>query len=1215
MIYKLSNQQEMQQYSPNYVGKFLCKFSTDEGFAKRNNPKQKYKLNILSIPLQKIKDIKFYQKRLFVIGGGALQEGRTLLCKVKKGEEEIYKMYNKYGYIEHVFDELWYFLINAGYVKLRVNFVDLGPEKKTITLAEIQVFITDKALNDNYELKILRYNRKTGIKNDMPKYEKYQQQQLFHQEEIRMEHQRFARLSLLLMFDFMNIQVETPALVKSDKQFKIFFTQYCYFHERYKSQPVNQLMKSYHRPIIDSQDYFKAYINNKHFYNKLFSLELIKKLALSKQGSSKYLSNNQPYKPKMEKIHPLFHVQFQRVAVAFYQAILSFIRRSMSSVVKQQQPSYSDYVLKTIFLSTIPVQNNYLNDELYQDQHQNFIEARETISNNLNEDCGVELLSDEKVKIYEDSKNQILDYFYVDYVVKVDKNKNQRDYETLLKQEQESYYEETKLQQKKQNEDILQQDLNNIFVANIQLQEYNTPKQMLSQLKQHQKQALYWMLLREGHIIDQTQDQKQKLSPLWQQLKLLNGDTIYVNTFTGKISKEFIPVQETKGGILADEMGLGKTIMALALILETHKKGQQTLIVVPKSVLLQWEKEIQTHSKPRSLQVLVYYKQQSRSQKIKLKDYDIILTTYAILASDYSIWTQINEMEQEQQQKLDQPQQELELEQQEQQQQQPKQQQQKQQQKKQPLKKQSQKHKHSISQEEDSSNSMQSDSISDQSISYSISLNKISEEQKEEGKPQQKKKKLTQKQLEKAKNENNLFKLNYYRVILDEAHNIKTRSTLQTRSAISLQSQFRWCLTGTPMQNKHDDLFSLLQFLQVETFSEYFWWNTYINKEENEDDQQRILAQILQPIILRRTKNSQQFEGLQQVIENIHWVELDQKERMLYKKLLSGSQNLFKSFVKNTSNQSYVHIFQIINKLRVACNHPQLALKDINLQQTPLEKVLDKIDKFFMEKTHNGNKITEEYKQNLIENIKNGSITECLICTKSQISVFSLSSCGHIYCKECFGETVVKLKNCPSCRTKLTIQDLIDVVVENENVFEELQSLQFGLSSKLEAVIKETKVIKQKKEKVLIFTQWIEMIGLLENQFKDSGIIAYRITGSMTVDKREKIIKNFKEQQDVTALILSLRATSTGLNLTMASNVFLVDPWWNPAIEDQAIGRADRIGQQNQVKVVRFLCRNTIEQQINLLHQKKKFYIKRALSNNQQKEQELEDFKFLLFQE
>ncbi|CAD8115976.1 unnamed protein product [Paramecium sonneborni] len=1206
------NQQIEQECSLFYIGKFLCNFKTDEGFAKMDNSKQKYKIKTQSIPLQRIKDIKFPQKRLFVVGGGNLQEGKTVTCKVKKGEEDIFKLYNKFGYIEHVFDEQWYFLINAGYVKLQINFTQLNAQISTITLTEISVFMTEQAINDNYELKILRFNRKNKGQRRIIGNEKQGQIQIQNQEEIKMEHQRFARLSLLLMFDFMNIQVETPALVKSDKQFKIFFSQYCYFHEKYNSQPINQLMKSYHRPIIENQEYFNNYINNKQFYNKLFNREQIKKLALLKDDKQGYLSNRMPYKPQIEKIHPLFHLQFQRVAIAFYEAILSFIRRTMNSVVKQQQSSYSDYILKTIFLSTFPIQeNNYFNDEQNLEQQQNFIQSRQTISNNLNENSGVELLSDENLRIYEDSKNQILDYFYIDYVIQEENPKKQS--LNILKKQQESYFEETKLQLQKQNEEIQQQDLNDIFVLAKQLNEYNTPSKMQSQLKKHQKEALYWMLVREGYINNSSEDQKQQLSPLWQQIKLLNGETFYVNTFTAKISKQFVPIQETKGGILADEMGLGKTLMALALILETQKKGQQTLIVVPKSVLLQWEKEIQTHSKPSSLKVLVYYKQQSRSLKIKIQDYDIILTTYAILASDYSIWTQINNLNQDQEQDY----------------QQQKQKKQKQQQKKNT--KQSQKSNFiEVEDDEDDEddeydeyeeyeeNSNFIDLTSNHSEFDLISVYKMQEELKDEDykeKQQPKKKKLTAKQIQKAKKENNLFKQNYYRVILDEAHNIKSRFTLQSKSAIALKSQFRWCLTGTPMQNKHDDLFSLLQFLQVETFSEYFWWNTYVNKEENEDDQQRILAQILQPIILRRTKNSQQFEDLQQVVENIHWVELNQKERILYQKLLSGSQSLFNNIVKNTLNQSYIHIFQIINKLRLACNHPQLALKDINLEKTPLDSVLEKIDKFFNEKSQNGNKITEEYKQNLIENIKNGSFTECLICTKNQITIFSLSSCGHIYCNECFQETVTKLKNCPSCRTKLTIQDLIEVGVENETNFEELKDLSYGLSSKLTSIVNETKLIQQNKEKVLIFTQWIEMIGLLENQFQENGILAYRITGQMTVDKREKIINNFKEQQNVTALILSLRATSTGLNLTMANNVFFVDPWWNPAIEDQAIGRADRIGQKNQVKVIRFLSRNTIEQQINLLHQKKKFYIKRALGNNQQKEQELEDFKFLLFSE
>jgi DNA repair protein RAD5 len=99
-------------------------------------------------------------------------------------------------------------------------------------------------------------------------------------------------------------------------------------------------------------------------------------------------------------------------------------------------------------------------------------------------------------------------------------------------------------------------------------------------------------------------------------------------------------------------------------------------------------------------------------------------------------------------------------------------------------------------------------------------------------------------------------------VILDEAHNIKGRQTNQSKAASMLESHYRWCLTGTPIQNKYDDLFSLINFLRVETFSEYFWWNTYINKE-NDQERDNILKAIISPILLRRTKQcSDNDEGI-----------------------------------------------------------------------------------------------------------------------------------------------------------------------------------------------------------------------------------------------------------------------------------------------------------------------------------------------------------------
>jgi SNF2 family DNA or RNA helicase len=73
-----------------------------------------------------------------------------------------------------------------------------------------------------------------------------------------------------------------------------------------------------------------------------------------------------------------------------------------------------------------------------------------------------------------------------------------------------------------------------------------------------------------------------------------------------------------------------------------------------------------------------------------------------------------------------------------------------------------------------------------------------------------------------------LFDYNWRRIILDEAHNIKNRNTLMAQGAFNLKSDFKWCLTGTPIQNNDTELYSLFKFLEVETFSEWYWWSKYI---------------------------------------------------------------------------------------------------------------------------------------------------------------------------------------------------------------------------------------------------------------------------------------------------------------------------------------------------------------------------------------------------
>lgn len=122
--------------------------------------------------------------------------------------------------------------------------------------------------------------------------------------------------------------------------------------------------------------------------------------------------------------------------------------------------------------------------------------------------------------------------------------------------------------------------------------------------------------------------------------------------------------------------------------------------------------------------------------------------------------------------------------------------------------------------------------------------------------------------------------------------------------------------------------------------------------------------------------------------------------------------------------------------------------------------------------------------------------------------------------------------------------------------------------------------------KILVFSQFVTMLDLIRLQLEARGIPFQYLTGQ-TRNRADKI-KDFQNNNDVRVFLISLKAGGTGLNLTEADYVYLVDPWWNPAVENQAIDRAHRIGQHKNVVAVRLICPNTIEEKILRLQDTKK---------------------------
>ena len=148
-------------------------------------------------------------------------------------------------------------------------------------------------------------------------------------------------------------------------------------------------------------------------------------------------------------------------------------------------------------------------------------------------------------------------------------------------------------------------------------------------------------------------------------------------------------------------------------------------------------------------------------------------------------------------------------------------------------------------------------------------------------------------------------------------------------------------------------------------------------------------------------------------------------------------------------------------------------------------------------------------------------------------------------------------------------------------------------SSKVSLLVRTVSQALENQHKCLVFSQWTGLLDLVEPELSALNIDYCRLDGSTR--NREEVVANFQADNGPSIMLLSLKAGGTGLNLTAADQVFLLDPWWNPAVEDQAADRAHRIGQENPVLVHRMVARDTVEEKILQLQEKKRALAQAAM--------------------
>jgi SNF2 family DNA or RNA helicase len=316
-------------------------------------------------------------------------------------------------------------------------------------------------------------------------------------------------------------------------------------------------------------------------------------------------------------------------------------------------------------------------------------------------------------------------------------------------------------------------------------------------------------------------------------------------------------------------------------------------------------------------------------------------------------------------------------------------------------------------------------------------------------------------------------------VVLDEAQAIKNPDSQVSRAAYALKSKFSVALTGTPLENRLEELWSILYFSHRGLLPGRSQFHERYAAPIEQGDRERLAAlrQKTKPFVLRRLKRDVLPE-LPPRTDMILEVELDPAERDVY------------------------------NAVRAAT----------------LRDVVKKLE-------------------------EGGSVLPAL-------------------------EALLRMRQA-ACHAGL------------------VPGQQADTSSKIEALLENLEQVAAEGHKALVFSQWTSLLDRVEPHLQAANLRFERLDGS-TRD-RASVVATFQSESGPPVLLTSLKAGGTGLNLTAADHVFLLDPWWNPAVEDQAADRAHRIGQERPVMVYRLIAKDTVEEGILALQAKKRGLAEAAL--------------------
>ncbi|KAL7928886.1 SNF2 family N-terminal domain-containing protein [Trichoderma chlorosporum] len=438
-----------------------------------------------------------------------------------------------------------------------------------------------------------------------------------------------------------------------------------------------------------------------------------------------------------------------------------------------------------------------------------------------------------------------------------------------------------------------------------------------------------------------------------------------------------------------------------------------------------------------------------------------------------------------------------------------------------------------------------------------------------------------------------LFSVRWRRIVLDEAHYIRNGNSRMAHATCALNSVARWAVTGTPIQNRLGDLATLLKFIRAHPYTDPKVFDTDISrlwKSGGDEEAVKRLKHLSACLLLRRPKAT---INLPQRRDVRCPVDFSHEERALYDELREKAAAKIDEVLQNNSEASraggFVNVLQQIESLRLVCD---LGLhyhsRHQNLQQLTAEAIdwASIAQETFNVQRGMGPIVCAHCSSTL-------ELSEALF-DDSTVPHTSpeFSRCLRFVCGDCTNKLgrvnrTVHCRHKPPCPTA--------PVSISTSVFEDVSGLispqinipSSGLPSKAKALIADIKSLPP-DTKCVVFSTWRLTLDIVEAGLAQANISSIRFDGKVPQKDRQSVIEKFKSDPNLRVMLLTLSCGAVGLTLTVASRAYLMEPHWNPTLEEQALARIHRIGQTREVTTIRFYMRDSFEEQVMELQESKK---------------------------